>query len=214
MCHSPFQVGVHIVKAVVFGQVHQHSRRAAAFSGPAEAAVTDPSAWWALPLLPRTMRMKWVTRTMHTYTEHSTCLQTYRIQQSISDLFSIAVTKTRPAELTPDAHALRTTAVSFGVDCLLAALVASGSLKRKEVCEAELGCFLFVCFKLLKCFTFWVKDLQWSCCRLSLAHCGRCAAAPSLWCPPQASLHGGWPCIQWRIGDGAAHQFVFKKKVN
>lgn len=95
-----FQVGVHIVKAVVFGQVHQHSRRTAAFSGPAEAAVTDPSAWWALPL---------------------------RIQQSISDLFSVAVTETRAAELTPDTHALWITAVSFGVDCLLAALVASGS---------------------------------------------------------------------------------------
>lgn len=58
MVQSPFQVGVNIIKAVIFSQINQHSCSTATISGPTEAAVTDPSAWWALPLLPQTMRMK------------------------------------------------------------------------------------------------------------------------------------------------------------
>lgn len=45
------QVGVHIVIAVIFGQVHQDSGSAAAISGPAEAAVADAPARRAPPLL-------------------------------------------------------------------------------------------------------------------------------------------------------------------
>lgn len=47
----PFQVGVHIIKAMIFSQINQHSRSTASVSGPTEAAVTDPSAWRTLPLL-------------------------------------------------------------------------------------------------------------------------------------------------------------------
>lgn len=42
---------MHVVKAVVFGQINQHSRGTAAFSCTTEAAVTDPSAWGAHPVL-------------------------------------------------------------------------------------------------------------------------------------------------------------------
>lgn len=42
---------MHIVITVIFGQVNQDSRSAAAVSGPAEAAVADPPARWAPPLL-------------------------------------------------------------------------------------------------------------------------------------------------------------------
>lgn len=45
------QVGVHIVIAVIFGQVNQDSCSAAAISGPAEAAVADAPARRAPPLL-------------------------------------------------------------------------------------------------------------------------------------------------------------------
>lgn len=61
MLQWPFQVGVHIVIAVVFRQVNQHPRSTAAFSGTAEAAVADPSAWRTLPLLPGAKREEWVT---------------------------------------------------------------------------------------------------------------------------------------------------------
>lgn len=56
---------------------------------------------------------------------------TYRIQQGISDLLSVAVTETWATELTPHPHTLRVTAVGLGVDRLLAALVASGSLGQE-----------------------------------------------------------------------------------
>lgn len=85
---------------MIFSQVHQHSRSTATFSGPTEAAVADPSARRALPL---------------------------RIQQSVSDLLSVAVTETGAAELAPHPDTLWIAAVGFGVDCFLAALVASGS---------------------------------------------------------------------------------------
>ena len=52
----------------------------------------------------------------------------YRIQQSISDLFSVTVAETGAAELTPDSNALWVTAVGLGVNGFLAALVTSGSL--------------------------------------------------------------------------------------
>ncbi len=55
---SPLQVGVHVIKSMIFSQIHQHSCSTAAVSGPTEAAVTDPSAWRALPLLTKTMRNK------------------------------------------------------------------------------------------------------------------------------------------------------------
>lgn len=95
-----FQVGVHIIEAMIFSQVNQHSCGTATVSGPTEAAVADPSAWRTLPL---------------------------RIQQSVSDVLSVAVTETGATELTPHPHTLWITTVGFGVDCLLAALVASGS---------------------------------------------------------------------------------------
>lgn len=94
------QVSVHIIIAMIFSQVNQHSCSTATVSGPTEAAVTDPSAWRTLPL---------------------------RIQQSVSDLLSVAVTETGATELTPHPHTLWVTAVGFGVGRFLAALVASGS---------------------------------------------------------------------------------------
>lgn len=56
MLLSPFQVCVHVIKAVIFSQVNQHSCGTATISGPTEAAVADPSAWRALPLLPETKK--------------------------------------------------------------------------------------------------------------------------------------------------------------
>lgn len=47
----PFQVGVHIIKAVVFSQVNQDPRGTATLTGSTEAAVADPSAGRAQPLL-------------------------------------------------------------------------------------------------------------------------------------------------------------------
>ena len=49
----PLQVGVGVVEAVELGQVHQHAGGTAAIPRPAEAAVADPSAGRALPLLSR-----------------------------------------------------------------------------------------------------------------------------------------------------------------
>lgn len=40
-----------IVIAMAFGQVDKHTCSTAPLSGPAEAAVTNASAWGALPLL-------------------------------------------------------------------------------------------------------------------------------------------------------------------
>lgn len=115
---------------MIFSQVNQHSSSTAAISGPTEAAVTDPSAWWALPLLTRhnEISQTWPTHTHQIRCEHNLS-GTHRIQQSISDLLSVAVTETGAAELTPHSHTLWVTAVGFGVGCFLAALVASGSLK-------------------------------------------------------------------------------------
>lgn len=59
--YSPVQVGVHIVIAMIFGQVNQHSRGTAAVSGPTEAAVTDASARRALPLLTENTHLSDVT---------------------------------------------------------------------------------------------------------------------------------------------------------
>lgn len=71
----------------------------------------------------------------------------YRIQQSILDLLSVTVAETGAAELTPNPNALWVPTVGLGVSCLLAALVASGSLKihskkafsQKLVARAFLG---------------------------------------------------------------------------
>lgn len=71
----------------------------------------------------------------------------YRIQQSVLDLLSVTVAETGAAELTPNPNALRVTTVGLGVNRLLAALVASGSLKihskkaisQKLVARAFLG---------------------------------------------------------------------------
>lgn len=130
--HSPFQVGVHIIVAMKFSQVNQHSCSAATVSGPTEAAVTDASAWRTLPLLTRDNEIS-QTYPAHRWsnTNSLVCLDTHRIQQGISDLLSIAVTETGAAELTPHPDTLWVAAVGFGVSGFLAALVASGSLKTK-----------------------------------------------------------------------------------
>lgn len=124
---------MYIVEAVIFSQVNQHPCGTATFSGTTEAAVTDPSARRALPLLP--MRLKLVTLIQHI---HKTMLiqsprsSTHRIQQSVLDLLSIAVTETGATELTPHPHTLWITTVCFCVSCFLAALVASGSLRERK----------------------------------------------------------------------------------
>lgn len=82
---------------MVFGQVDQHSSGAAALSSSAEAAITDPSACRTSPL---------------------------RIQQSISNFLSIAITETRATELSPHSHTLWVAARGLGVNCLLTTLVA------------------------------------------------------------------------------------------
>lgn len=47
----PVQVSMDIIEAMVFSQVHKHTCSTAPLSGPAEAAVTNASAWRTLPLL-------------------------------------------------------------------------------------------------------------------------------------------------------------------
>lgn len=47
----PVQVSMDIVIAMVFGQVDKHTCSTAPLSGPAETAVTNASAWGALPFL-------------------------------------------------------------------------------------------------------------------------------------------------------------------
>lgn len=47
----PVQISMDIVIAMVFGQVDKHTCSTAPFSSPAEAAVTNTSAWGALPFL-------------------------------------------------------------------------------------------------------------------------------------------------------------------
>ena len=116
---------------MIFGQVNQHSRSTAAVSGPTEAAVTDPSAWRALPLLPGTNEVEKVSNTHSTQNQcEYNPVGTHRIQQSVTDLLSVAVTETGAAELTPHADTLWVAAVGFGVCRFLAALVASGSLGK------------------------------------------------------------------------------------
>lgn len=51
MLRLPFEVGMYIIKAMIFRQVNQHSSSTAAFSCATEAAVADPSARRALPVL-------------------------------------------------------------------------------------------------------------------------------------------------------------------
>lgn len=57
----------------------------------------------------------------------------HRIQKGISDLLSISVAKTRTAELAPHPNTLWVPAVGFGVCSLLAALMASGSLRGNSI---------------------------------------------------------------------------------
>lgn len=68
----------------------------------------------------------------HTHTDDKDLQVTHRIQQSVSDLLSVAVPETGAAELAPHSHALRVAAVGFGVCGFLAALVAGTSLKKYE----------------------------------------------------------------------------------
>lgn len=117
---------------------------------------------------------------------------THRIQKSVADLLSVAVTKTGATELTPHPPALWITAVGFGVRCFLAALVASGALKitrkavRPRAQRANAAAQIFSASQRL-----W--DLQWRGCRLYPARCRRCSAALPPRCHPQAARRGGWP---------------------
>lgn len=126
-----------VVVAVVFSQVDQDSSGTTTLSGSTEAAVTDPSARRTLPLLQEIRAMS--TKAPFSWQNSQIICRwlgeeeysTYRIQQGITDLLSIAVAETRATELTPHPHTLRVTAVGLGVDRLLAALVASGSLGQE-----------------------------------------------------------------------------------
>lgn len=126
-----------VVVAVVFSQVDQDSSGTTTLSGSTEAAVTDPSACRTLPLLQHTKASstKAAQQSKNESPFHDGLgverCSTYRIQQGISDLLSVAVTETWATELTPHPHTLRVTAVGLGVDRLLAALVASGSLGQE-----------------------------------------------------------------------------------
>lgn len=86
---------------MVLCQGEQDACGAAALPLPAEAAVADAPARWALPL---------------------------RIKQSLLDVFSVSVPQTRPTELALDPTALLTTTARLGVDRLLATLVTGGAL--------------------------------------------------------------------------------------
>lgn len=122
---------MHIIIAMIFSQVDQHARSTAAISGPTEAAVADPSTRRAIPLLTEDDE---TNQTWPTHKHMIRCQQnlkaTHRTQQSISDLLSVAVTETGAAELTPHSNTIWVAAVGFRVNCFLAALVASSSLKN------------------------------------------------------------------------------------
>lgn len=126
---------MHVVVTVVFGQVDQDSCSAAAVPGPAEAAVADAPARGAAPLLTvgggGADESRWIDTQTHHIKRRRNPLS-YRIQQSISDLFSVTVTEAGAAELAPDPNALRVPTIGLGVGCFLAALVASGSLEKKN----------------------------------------------------------------------------------
>jgi hypothetical protein len=57
---------------------------------------------------------------------------TYWIQQSILDLFTITVSKAGTTELASNTPAVRVSAVCFGINSFLAALMTSISLYRKS----------------------------------------------------------------------------------
>lgn len=127
---------MHVVITVIFGQVDQDSCSAAAVPGPAEAAVADAPARRAAPLLTGEVGRPDESRLINTQTHHikrRRNLLSYRIQQSISDLLSVTVPEAGATELAPDPNALRVPTVGLGVGCFLAALVASGSLKKNKI---------------------------------------------------------------------------------
>lgn len=94
------EVGVDVGEAVVLSQREEDAGRAAAFTLPAEAAVTDPSAARTLPL---------------------------RIQQGLPHVLSVSVPQTRPTELTLDSPAGLASAARLSVHGLLTALVTRGA---------------------------------------------------------------------------------------
>lgn len=131
---------MHVVVAVVFGQVNQDSRSAAAVSGPAEAAVADAPAGRAPPLLGgQTRRVTRDRSPTHQIRRQTDLSLHYRIQQGIADLLSVAVTEAGAAELTPDPHTLWVPTVGLGVRGLLAALVAGGSLNNQRCLWSKVG---------------------------------------------------------------------------
>lgn len=91
---------MHIPEAMILGQIHQDSRGAPSITLAAEATVADSSTGWAVPV---------------------------RVQQSILDLFTVAVSKAGATELAPNAPAVWVPAVCFGINSLLATLVTSGT---------------------------------------------------------------------------------------
>lgn len=122
---------MHVVVAVILGQVHQHSGGAAAVAGPTEAAVADASAGRTEPLLSEERHTSQRLPSPSAQADNESGPSgPYRVEQGVSDVLPVAVLQAGPAELAPHSHTLLVAAVGFGVSCLLAALVAGASLKR------------------------------------------------------------------------------------
>lgn len=82
MLHSPVQIGVHVIVTMVFSQVNQNPCGTAAITCPAEAAVAYPSAWWALPLLPRDHE---ISQMSPTYTHNQMGRKSFRDSPNLAE---------------------------------------------------------------------------------------------------------------------------------
>lgn len=82
MLHSPVQISMHVIIAIIFSQVNQNPCSTAAISGPTEAAVTDPSAWWALPLLTRNNE---ISQMSPTYTHNQMWRKSFRDSPNLAE---------------------------------------------------------------------------------------------------------------------------------
>lgn len=93
MAHSPFQVGMDIVKAVVLGQIDQDTCGTSAVSLPAEAAVADSTAWGAPPRLHKrgtTSPFSWDAMPDVTHTHNlEECPATHWVLQWMSALHKV-----------------------------------------------------------------------------------------------------------------------------
>lgn len=203
---SLFQVGVHVIVAVVLSQVDQNSCGAAARSGPTEAAVTDAPARRAPPLL-------WEVRRYNPLKLWSDLRRFPNVPDSAERPWLLLHTGCgdtghRTAPSPPS---------TLGYDswfwCRWSSVCTGGKwIPETDVLKAirSLGFTTNRLFSAVR----WTQSSQWTCCRLSRERSGRSSAAPTLWCPPQVAPREGWPCCQWSSDGAAAQKQIIKLSHN